>query len=104
MPSNSIIKTANNKMDNGLALIGNQFKSESGFLYATGYRQFGDLKIIEDVATGTAVSFLTGIKVFDKENNLIIDKRMKKGCHYEREFARKTVHTELLKMLQSQSV
>jgi len=88
-------------MDNGLTVVGDHYKAESGFSYASGYRQFGDLNIIEDIATGTAVSFLIGIKVFDKEGNLIIDKRMKKGCYYEREVARKTVHAELLNMLKN---
>lgn len=104
MENNLVTMSNNNKnLNTGLTIIGDQYKAQSGFLYASGYRDFGDLKIIEDVASGTAVSLLIGIKVFDKEGILIIDKRMEKGCYYEREIARNIVLEELLKMLESQN-
>jgi len=86
-------------MENGLALIGDSYQAGSGFVYATGYREFGDLTIIEEVGTGTAVSLLLGVKVLDKEGVLIIDKKLDKNNYYERELARKIVRDELVKML-----
>jgi len=85
--------------ENGLTIIGNSFLAESGFKYASGYREFGSLKIVEDVAGGVAVAFLCGIKVYDKEGALIIDKNIEKGVHFEREVARRIVLNELLNML-----
>jgi hypothetical protein len=85
--------------ENGLTIIGDAFIANSGFKYASGYRDFGSLKIVEDVAGGTAVAFLCGIKVYDKEGTLIIDKNVKNGVHFEREVVRKIVLKELLNML-----
>jgi hypothetical protein len=85
--------------ENGLTVIGEAFKAESGFNYASGFRDFGNLKIVEDVAGGTAVTFLCGIKVFDDKGTLIIDRKVAKGFHFEREAVRKIVLNELLKML-----
>jgi hypothetical protein len=85
--------------ENGLTIIGDSFLAESGFKYASGFRNFGNLRIVEEVAGGTAVAFLCGIKVFDKEGTLIIDKRIEKGFHFEREAVRKIVLNELLSML-----
>lgn len=93
-----------NNKETGLTFIGDRYKAQSGFLYASGYREFGNLNIVEDIALGTATTFLTAIRVYDKENVLIIDKRMEKRCYYERELARRIVVEELLKMLQEQNV
>ncbi|WP_027137216.1 hypothetical protein [Gaetbulibacter saemankumensis] len=92
---------AHNKKENeiGLTLIGDVFKAENGFNYASGFRNFGNLKIVEDIAAGTAVAYLSGIKVFDEKGTLIIDCKMAKGFHFEREAVRKVVLNELLKML-----
>ena len=89
-------------INTGTGLSVNQsdtYLAESGFLYLSGVRKFGDLSIEEDMARGTAVAFLAGIRVYDKNKTLIIDKRMGKGCHYEREKARVVVKEELIKML-----
>jgi hypothetical protein len=85
--------------NNGVVQIGESYKSDSGFKYNSSFRNFGSLKIVEDVAQGTAVTFLCGVKVFDKDGLLIIDKRMDKKCHFEREFVRQVVLKELLNML-----
>ena len=103
MSKNEIIKPFKANIDNGLTVVGDTYKAPSGFVYASGFREFGSLTIVEDVATGTAVSYLTAVKVFDKDGNLIIDKRLKKSNFYERELARKIVMTELLNMLSSQN-
>ena len=69
---------------NGLATIGENYTANSGFLYNVGVRNFGSLKIIEEVAFGTAVSFLCGIKVFDQDGVLLVDKKMNNGFYYEK--------------------
>ena len=93
--SKEIIKS----IDTGLTISTPSYEATNGFVYASGIRKFGNLRIVEDVATGTAVSYLSGVKVFDDKDTLIIDKRMEKGCFYERETARKIVLEELLKLL-----
>jgi hypothetical protein len=85
--------------NNGVVQIGESYKAESGFKYNSGFRNFGSLKIVEDVAQGTAVTFLCGFRVFDKDGLLIIDKRMHQKFHFERELVRRIVLQELLKML-----
>jgi len=85
--------------NSGVLQIGEIYKAESGFKYNSGLRNFGSLKIVEDVARGTAVTFLCGIKVFDQEGTLIIDKKMNQRFHFEREQVRKIVLQELLGML-----
>lgn len=84
---------------NGLATIGENYIANSGFLYNVGVRNFGSLKIIEEVAFGTAVSFLCGIKVFNQDGVLLVDKKMNNGIYYEREKVRKIVLAQLLDML-----
>ena len=84
---------------NGLATIGENYTANSGFLYNVDVRNFGSLKIIEEVAFGTAVSFLCGIKVFDQDGVLLVDKKMNNGFYYEREKVRKIVLAQLLDML-----
>jgi hypothetical protein len=85
--------------NNGVVQIGESYKADSGFKYNSGFRNFGSLKIVEDVAQGTAVTFLCGVKVFDKDGVLIIDKRMNQKFHFERELVRRIVLQELLNML-----
>ena len=85
--------------NNGVSQIGESYLAESGFRYTSGLRNFGSLKIVEDVAGGTAVTFLCGVKVFDEDGTLIIDKKMSNGVHFERERVRKIVLNELLDML-----
>ena len=85
--------------ENGLTVIGETFHAKSGFTYAAGFRNFGSLKIVEDIAAGTAVAYLCGIKVFDENGTLIIDRKMTNGFHFEREAVRRIVLNELLEML-----
>ncbi len=93
------LQISNIKMENGLSLIGESYKAASGFVYASGHREFGNLSIIEEVGSGTAVTLLLEIKVFDKEGALIIDKKLNKNNYCERELTRKIVRLELVKML-----
>ncbi len=85
--------------ENGLTILGDSYLAASGFKYASGYRNFGSLRIVEEVAGGKAIAFLCGLKVFDKDGTLIIDKKIEKGFHFEREAVRQIVLNELLKML-----
>lgn len=85
--------------ENGLTIIGDTYHAKSGFKYGSSFRNFGSLKIVEDVAGGTAVAYLCGIKVFDENGTLIIDRKMAKGFHFEREAVRSIVLSELLNML-----
>lgn len=85
--------------NNDVTTIGKTYLAESGFLYKVGLRNFGNLKILEEVALGTAVSFLCGIKVFDQEGVLLVDKKMNNRFYYEREKVRKIVLNELVDML-----
>jgi hypothetical protein len=83
----------------GLLII-DDFTSSGGFNYLIGIRQFGDLTIVEDVAQGTAVTYLNGIRVFDGEKQLIIDIPVENNTHYSREAVRQLVMRELLDMLE----
>jgi len=86
-------------IETGLTLVGNSYKSESGFKFMVGLRTLGSLQIIEGVAKGTAVDYLCGIRVFDENNELVIDIAVNRGTRYEREIVRKLVAKELLHML-----
>ena len=98
-----LTKKGQSDISTGLVRATDTFEASSGFSYFSGARQFGDLKIVEDVAVGTGVSYLNSVKVYDKNHTVIIDKRMHKGCFYEREVARRIVRDELLNMLENAS-
>jgi hypothetical protein len=83
----------------GLMLAGS-YTAVSGFNYAVGVREFGNLSIVEEVAQGTAVSYLNGVRVYDENKKLIIDKKATKGTHYSRETVRKIVLEALADMLE----
>lgn len=84
--------------ETGLA-IKESFKAKSGFNYQTGVRDFGSLKIVEGVSSGTATIFLTSLMVFDGEKKLILDCEIGKLLNYSREAVRKMVLHGLLNML-----
>lgn len=84
---------------NGTSVTGNYFLADSGFRYCSGIRNLGNLNIVEDVAQGRAICYLCGIKVYDKEGTMILDKKLKNGVHYEREKVRRIVLQEILNML-----
>lgn len=76
------------------------FLAKSGFRYISGVRQIGDLNVIENVANGTAVTFLNGVQIYNKEGVLIAEKKAPMGTHYEREVARQLAKEKLLEILQ----
>lgn len=78
---------------------GEAFLSASGFSYFSGVRQFGDLNIREDIASGTAVTYLNGISVFNAEGELLVERKAPKGTHYQRETARQLAKEAILDML-----
>ncbi|MDD3773056.1 MAG: hypothetical protein PHC38_10445 [Weeksellaceae bacterium] len=84
--------------ETGLA-IRQSYKASSGLNYQTGLREFGDLKIIEGVAKGTASIFLVSLMVLDQNGKLIFDGEVKKQTNYSREYVRRMVRDGLLTML-----
>ena len=82
----------------GITVI-DSYEAASGFNYSIGVREFGDLIIVEEVGQGTAVSYLNGIRVFNKQKELVIDVKVKDNTHYSRETVRRLVRDELIKML-----
>jgi hypothetical protein len=96
--SNGLVPSKTDRQT-GLEII-ETFISHSGFNYGVGVRPLGDLTIIEQVARGTAVSYLNGILVLDKEENLILDIKAPQNTYYSREIAQKMVLNGLLGMLE----
>ncbi len=100
------IKLYNNEMtrmneSTGLMVSpNNEFLAKSGFKYISGVRSFGDLNIVEEVASGTAVNYLCAVRVYDKAGVLLIDRKVEKGTYYEREKARNIAKEALLKILE----
>jgi len=95
----------NLKKDNetGLTIFGNQIVSRSGFEISNGFRMFENLVIVESKAKGVGVEFLSGIKIFDKNGKLIIDKSVEKGTRYDRGKVLEIVKSSLLRMLSEAS-
>lgn len=90
------------KIDHNTGLmIGKSYQADSGFEYALGIREFGDLKIIEEVGQGTAVTYLNAVKVFDGKGELIIDEKLGQSTHYSRETVRQVVLEAMLNMLEN---
>ena len=48
------------------------YTAGSGFNYMVGMREMKDLLIVEQIAEGTACTFLCGIKIYHKETKAII--------------------------------
>jgi hypothetical protein len=80
-------------------IIAESFQAESGFEHIAGLRKFGDLTIVEGVAKGTSVMFLSRVCVLDSKKQIIIDKNLARGTHYSRETVLSIVQKELIKML-----
>lgn len=95
----------NTKKDNetGLTLFGNQVVSKSGFEISNGFRLFENLVIVESKAKGVGIEFLSGVKIYDKDGKLIIDKSIEKGTRYERSKVVEIVKSSLLRMLSDAS-
>ena len=87
----------------GLSLA-STYESESGFMHHFGLRKFGELTIAEMVAQGTGVTYLSGVRVHDKEGALIIDHPVNNGVKYSREKVRRIVLAELLGMLKEATI
>lgn len=89
-------------INTGLIVHNNPYVSGSGFAYITGIREFEGLTIIEEIAKSSEsyVTYLNGIKVFDKNNELIITKAAKRGSFYDRETARQIILIEIVSMLE----
>ena len=92
------------KNDNstGLSIIDSHL-GETGFEHNLGLRKFGNLTIAETIADGVGVTFLSGVRVYDQENKLLIDFAVANGVKYSREVVRRIVLKELLRMLKDAS-
>lgn len=89
----------------GLSINPNDsFLAKSGFRYLSGVRQIGDLNIVENIANGTAVTYLNGIQIYDKNKVLIAEKKAPKGTFYEREVARLMAREKLLEILSDANI
>ncbi|RLD43961.1 MAG: hypothetical protein DRI86_08670 [Bacteroidetes bacterium] len=103
---NTEIITAQSEIKNdnstGLSIIGSHL-GETGFEHNLGLRKFGNLTIAETIAAGTGVTFLSGVRVYDQENKLLVDFPVANGVKYSREVVRRIVLKELLKMLKDAS-
>jgi len=82
----------------GLSIIGTH-TGVTGFKHNLGLRQFGDLTIAESIAQGVGVTYLSGVQVYDKNSQLIIDVPVANGVKYSREVVRKLVLKALFRML-----
>ena len=83
----------------GLAIFGQSYHASSGFVYGNGLRDFGNLVIMEGIVKGTAVEFLSSVKVFTKDNKVVIDVPVEKGVRYSRQTVKDIVLRHLLEML-----
>jgi len=80
--------------------IYNSFKASSGFNYMVGMREINDLLIIEQVAEGTAITYLSGILLYHKPNKQLIKEiKVKKGVRYSRQVVVNLVSKSLLEFL-----
>lgn len=56
----------------GLEIYGS-YTSSSGFNYQIGIREIADLRIMEQIAEGVAATFLCGIIIYSKTDNILLD-------------------------------
>lgn len=74
----------------------------SGFNYMVGIREMRDLLIVEQIAEGTACTFLCGIRIYHKRTMAIIDEiEVERNTHYSREKVMKLVQNSLIQLLRS---
>jgi hypothetical protein len=92
------VKTGRADVETGL-VIKDSFLSGSGFNHQVGVRQFGKLKIIENVSEGIGVIYLNSILVLDQKGKLVFDAKMDRKTTYSRETARLIVMEGLIEML-----
>lgn len=97
-----IVNTPDKSYDisTGLARQGENFVSNTGFEYFGGVRDFEGLKIAEVICRGVGVEYLACVRVFDANDNLIIDVPVSNGIRYSREVVRELVLISLLDMLE----
>ena len=85
-------------------MAGQGYSAQSGLVYWSGTREFEGLRIQENIAEGIAVNYINSIRVFDKNNNLIIDASFPKHTYYTRELIRKTVLKNLVKLMKDAAI
>jgi hypothetical protein len=73
--------------------------TKSGFVSRQGIRQYGELQIIEGVASANGTIFLNSIIVKDKNGKLLFDADVKRSTFYTREKTRELVLHGLIGIL-----
>ena len=86
-----------------MSIIGSH-RGETGFEHNLGLRQFGNLTIAETIAQGVGVTYLSGVRVYDQDNQLLVDVPVANGVKYSREVVRKIVLKAMLGMLKDAAV
>lgn len=72
----------------------------SGFKYMVGIREMGDLLILEQIAEGTACTFLCGVLIYQNETKKLIKEiEVEKNIRYTRAKALEIVREALLDIL-----
>lgn len=80
-------------------VVRSSYQGSSGLLAMEGIRSFGTVTIREAVLKGTGTVFLTGVRVFDQNDVLLLDLSFDRFTTYSREKVRKAVLSELVQLL-----
>lgn len=80
-------------------VVRNSFVSATGFTALEGIRNFGTVIIREGVLKGVGVIYLTGVRVFNAQDVLLLDITFDRFTPYSRERVRSVVLSELVQLL-----
>lgn len=80
------------------------YTANSGLNYIVGMREMQDLLIVEQIAEGTACTFLCGILIYHKETKTLLKEiEIDRNVNYSREKVVTLVHKALLQVLSNAS-
>lgn len=80
-------------------VVRSAYQGVSGFVSLEGIRTFGTVSIREAVLKGVGVIYLTGVRVFDQNDVLLLDLAFERLTPYSRERVRSAVLSELVQLL-----
>ena len=81
------------------------YLAPSGFHYMAGVREINDLLIVEQVAEGTACTYLCGILLYHKQSRQLLKEiQVDRNFHYSREKTMQLVAKSLLGVLKDATV
>lgn len=76
------------------------YTANSGFNYMTGLREIKDLQIVEQIAEGTATTFLCGILIFRKSDKVLLKEvSVERNVRYSREKVVELVKNAIVDLL-----